>query len=201
MTQQQIERKLLGEILQEAGLVSAGQVEVALREQLTYPQLRIGEILVLHGWISRETVNFFTEIYVKAANQSSRKKLGFYLCQAGFLTENQVKDILSEQVHTKIRFGSLAVGKGLIKQQTLDFLLKYLFPESMDNNPRHYGYNEQLNPQRETLIQKETIAKNNQLCFTAGSHKTEDLILSGMTTLSSYQKSTEEVLEKNPWFD
>ena len=50
--------KPLGEILVEAGLVSLAQIEIALQEQ-SQSNLKIGEILALHGWIKQETADFF----------------------------------------------------------------------------------------------------------------------------------------------
>ena len=48
----------MGQILIEAGLISISQIELALQEQAEN-KLRIGEILVSHGWIIPRTVDFF----------------------------------------------------------------------------------------------------------------------------------------------
>ncbi len=49
--------KPLGQILVEAGLISMSQIELALKEQ-KQTNLKIGEILTLHGWIKQETADF-----------------------------------------------------------------------------------------------------------------------------------------------
>ncbi|MGD1918815.1 MAG: hypothetical protein ACFCAD_07950 [Pleurocapsa sp.] len=56
MEEQNTVKKPIGQILIEAGLISINQIEVALQEQ-KYNDLRIGEILVLHGWIQQHTVD------------------------------------------------------------------------------------------------------------------------------------------------
>ena len=138
MEENTIETQPLGEILQEAALISSGQVEVALMEQSNYHQLRIGEILALHGWIAEKTVNFFADTFPRLIKNPLRKKIGDYLCEAGLLNENQVQDIIKEQFKSGVKFGSLAVIKGFIKQETLDFFLQYFFPGQMGKTALPY---------------------------------------------------------------
>ena len=120
--------KPLGKILQDAGLVTPAQIQVALYDRQHYQDLRIGEILALRGWIEQETADFFVEQWFALINQRKEHRLGFYLKQAGLLTEKQIQLILKEQKAKNLRFGSTAVSNGLLKQQTLDFFLKNLFP-------------------------------------------------------------------------
>ncbi|NJL51418.1 MAG: hypothetical protein HC930_02940 [Hydrococcus sp. SU_1_0] len=47
----------LGEVLIEAGLITASQIELALQLQST-SNLRIGEILASHNWIEQQTADF-----------------------------------------------------------------------------------------------------------------------------------------------
>ena len=121
--------KPLGAVLQEADLVSAAQVEVALRDQAQYQDLRIGEILALRGWIEQKTADFFAERWSTLIRQPRVQPIGYYLKEAGLLNEQQINTILSEQKtgQTWIRFGALVVFKGWLKQSTIDFFLKYLF--------------------------------------------------------------------------
>ena len=53
-------RKRLGDHLVEAGLVNDVQLRYALSEQATVP-LKLGEILVRHGWLTEQTVEFFVD--------------------------------------------------------------------------------------------------------------------------------------------
>ncbi|HEY9768904.1 MAG TPA: hypothetical protein V6C71_10480 [Coleofasciculaceae cyanobacterium] len=53
--------KPIGEILQEADLITSPQLEVALRDQNYYQDMRLGEILALRGWIKQDTADFFVQ--------------------------------------------------------------------------------------------------------------------------------------------
>lgn len=122
-------KKRLGEILEEAGLVSPAQIEIALQDQSFYEEMRIGEILALRGWIKQETADFFADRFSVLVKQPHKKPLGFYLREAALLDENQIKMILAEQVKLttpRVRFGKLVVIKGLLKQSTVDFFLDNL---------------------------------------------------------------------------
>ena len=117
--------QLLGEILQEAALISAAQVEVALRDQQSY-QLPLGEILHLRGWLNQETADFFVEQWSCLLNSSSRHPLGYYFQLASLLETEQINAILQEQKQMGIRFGAIAVFKGWLKKGTVDYFLKNL---------------------------------------------------------------------------
>ncbi|HEY9748030.1 MAG TPA: hypothetical protein V6C63_05100 [Allocoleopsis sp.] len=51
-------RKLLGEQLIEAGYITAAQRDVALHDQKS-TGLRLGEILLMRGWLDEATLNTF----------------------------------------------------------------------------------------------------------------------------------------------
>ncbi|NJK49179.1 hypothetical protein HC931_14245 [Candidatus Gracilibacteria bacterium] len=51
----------MGELLEDAGLVSPAQIEIALQDQTIYADMRIGEILALRGWLKQETADFFVD--------------------------------------------------------------------------------------------------------------------------------------------
>jgi hypothetical protein len=123
--------KPIGEILREAGLIHSGQVQVALMEQAVHDNLKLGEILALHGWISPLTADFFGDKFKTLVKENQRKQIGNYFLQAGLLTENEINVILNEQKKGGVKFGSLAVLKGFIKEETLTFFLKYFHPETM----------------------------------------------------------------------
>ena len=118
-----------------AGLISASQIEIALREQELHG-MRIGEILALHNWIKQETADFFVEILPSLLRQEQKKPLVYYFKQAGLLSEEQVNKILrlQKQKGTKVRFHRLAVEQGYLKQLTVDFFLSNLFKIYNPNN-------------------------------------------------------------------
>lgn len=119
----------LGEILREADLVTEAQIQVALQDQ-QYSPLPLGEILVIRGWIQKETADFFAESWPRMVKTRDRRPLGYYLQQAYLLEEEQINLIIAEQKKLGIRFGSAAVLKGWLKQKTLDYFLEHLAPEA-----------------------------------------------------------------------
>ena len=121
--------KPIGEILQNAGLVSPSQIEVALRDQTYYQDMRIGEILALRGWVEQSTVDFFVNEWLNILKRKRNQPLGFYLKKASLLTDREIQMILTEQNQTCLRFGATAVLKGLVKQDTIDYFLNNLFPD------------------------------------------------------------------------
>ena len=118
--------KPIGEVLKQAGLVSAEQVEIALKTQEEQGSRRLGEILVLQGWLKQETADFFAEEWSTLPNQKQKKPLGYYFEKAGLLDAAQIRDILNEQKQKAILFGELAMRKGWIKPVTLNFFLQHL---------------------------------------------------------------------------
>ena len=118
----------LGEILQQSGLISQYQLEVALYDLSNYENMRLGEVIASRGWIKQNTADFFADHWLDCLVQKPKYPLGFYLQKAGLLTFKQTEDILQEQPQTLIRFGSIAVLRGWLKQKTLDFFLISLFP-------------------------------------------------------------------------
>ncbi len=162
-----IRTKPLGEILKDAGLITEPQIEVALHDQIYYQDMRFGEILALRGWIDSNTADFFVEEWWDLINNEKKYPLGFYLKKAGLLTEKQINLVLKEQHNTLLRFGTTAVLKGLIKQETVDFFLNNLFPEQVSQRtvaPKTFSKPFKKNTDkkvitREKLIQ-DTITKD-----------------------------------------
>jgi tetratricopeptide (TPR) repeat protein len=120
----------LGKVLQQADLVSSEQIEIALKEQAKVNGLKLGEILVLHGWLKQETADFFSDKWPVLLEQKPKQPLGKYFQEAGLLNEQQIRTILVEQANKKLRFGELAVLKGWLKPTTVNFFLENLALES-----------------------------------------------------------------------
>jgi hypothetical protein len=121
--------KPLGEMLQRAGLLSPGQLEVVLQDQQWQPDLRIGDILELRGWVKRDAIEFFAEQWPQIAQVGRQHPIGYYFQWAGLLSAQQVDALLQEQVQAGLRIGALAVLHGWLSQKTLDWFLQALAPE------------------------------------------------------------------------
>jgi hypothetical protein len=149
--------KPLGEILQEAGLITTPQLELALRDQIYYEDMRLGEILALRGWIKQDTADFFVQEWFKLVNKRIEHPLGFYLKKAGLLSEEDIKVILIEQNRYSLRFGDTAVKQGLINPNTVNFFLQNLFPSQIYNLQKNNPKNQQNQQNQKDLITKEDI--------------------------------------------
>lgn len=124
----------LGLALQSAGLISEEQLQRALELQSKYSQMKLGEILVLQEGIRAKTIEFFVKKRHEIADSGQQLPLGHYLEDASLLNNRQVEAILQEQKKTKQKFGDIAVQKGWVKQDTVDFFLDTLSfktPQSM----------------------------------------------------------------------
>lgn len=131
----QVEPKRIGTILREADLVSIPQLDLALQDQANFPDLRLGEILAMRGWIKSETADFFVQDWSNILQNKNRQPLGQYLIQSALIDPVQLEAVLEEQKYTGIRLGTIAVMQGLLKSTTLDFFLMYLFPKEITVSP------------------------------------------------------------------
>lgn len=125
------QKKTLGQILLEAGLISISQLELALQEQQE-SGLMIGEIISRHGWINQKTANFFAQQWQQLIQTEAKQPLIYYFQEAALLDKQQIKTLLAIQQKStesaeKSRFHHLVVEKGYLKQITVDYFLTYLF--------------------------------------------------------------------------
>ena len=116
----------VGLLLQQAGLISQEKLQTALDLQEKYPQMKLGELLVLQAGIKVKTIDFFVERWHGLVAQGQQFPLGYYLKWAYLLNEQQIQVILHEQKKNQQKFGAIAVDKGWIKQDTIDFFLNNL---------------------------------------------------------------------------
>ena len=130
-----VQTKTIGEILREADLVSALEIELALQDKLQHPELKIGEILAQKNIVKPKTADFFAQDWSKVIIEPEKNALGYYLKQAAILDSAQIEVILAEQRTTGVRFGTVAVFQGFLKSTTLDFFLAYLFPDELHVSP------------------------------------------------------------------
>ncbi|MEB3227980.1 MAG: hypothetical protein VKJ27_06320 [Synechocystis sp.] len=112
----------LGAVLVKAGLITHGQLNVALYEQSQYEE-RLGAILAMHGWIAQETVDFFASHLDDELFLDYQRPIGSYFRQAKLLSNEDIEAILSAQERFKLPFGVVAVMQGFLKQETVDFFL------------------------------------------------------------------------------
>lgn len=109
--------------LQNAGLLSANQVTIALEEQRRNPELDFEAMILRRKWLKRETLQFFSMQRLQDIQKSRKQPIGQYLKMAGLMTDAQINEILKEQMRTNLLFGEIASSRGWIKQQTIAFFL------------------------------------------------------------------------------
>lgn len=117
----------LGQMLGEAGLLTAEQVDLIVTLQLDDRTQRFGEIAVQRGFLKQETVDFFAERLPQCVKAPWRYPLGQYLRLAGLLDDEQTSAILIEPRSKRSRFGEIAVAKGWVEQRTVNWLVKYIY--------------------------------------------------------------------------
>lgn len=120
----------MGLLLQQAGLISREQLQEALELQAKYTQMKLGEILKLQQGIKIKTIDFFVDKWQETIEQGQIFPLGYYLQKAYLLNQEQIKVILQEQKNNQQKFGTLAVQKGWVKQDTINFFLDNLSSKS-----------------------------------------------------------------------
>ena len=129
--------KQLEKTLQEAHLISTKQIELAIEEAKNTGKKNIEEILVYRGWIRQKTLDFFKEKWPILLRQKIRKRIGYYLKEAGLVTQEQIDFVLKKQKEkTKcwIKFGQLIVIKGWVKSGTIDFFIESVSEQSQSTD-------------------------------------------------------------------
>lgn len=125
----------IGERLCTSDLISLHQLETALYEQNLYNTMRLGEILVSHGWVLQETADFFGDQWPYLDALADPVPIGSYFRRAGLIDRSIVETILASQKKTGLRFGALAVLNGYIPQATLDFFVEQFYPDHVGEPP------------------------------------------------------------------
>jgi len=154
--------ELLGETLQKAGLISHSQIQVALVDRQYNQDLRLGEILAIRGWIEAKTADFFADEWQFIRRQQDKYPLGYYLEKSGLLTKGQIDSILQEQKQIWLKFGSVAVLQGLLKENTLDFFLDNLFPAKSSELP-HIGKKNNFMKNNSSTDKTQIIVQTNEV--------------------------------------
>ena len=113
----------LGEILQQAGLLSPQSIRKALQIQKQERDHRFGEILIQQGYLPSETINFFVNDLPELVHSDHKLRLGDYLNNAGLLLPEQISETLLQQSLTQRKFGEIITQKGWVNPKTLDWFV------------------------------------------------------------------------------
>jgi N-acetylglucosaminyldiphosphoundecaprenol N-acetyl-beta-D-mannosaminyltransferase len=115
----------IGQLLQEAELLSPQQVAEILMMQEQARQRRFGDLVIEQGWLTTQTIDFFAD-QLPQLSRSRHLPLGEYLKTAALIDEDQIRHILAQQAHGGGRFGDIAVENGLVPQGTVNLVMEQL---------------------------------------------------------------------------
>jgi hypothetical protein len=111
------------------------------------------------------------------------KPLGYYLVEAGLLTNAQVELVLHEQRKNPIRIGELIAKQGWVSQQTIDFVAeRVVVAERQDEFPKN-------SPQME-LVKMMTGTWAAQCIYVAATLGIADLLQDGPKSIDELAEST-----------
>jgi len=110
------QRKKIGEILEEQGLVSDEELNKALVLQKKHRNIPLGQILIKLGIITKEKLEDVMGNFVES---QSKKKVGEILLEQNYITEEQLHIALEDQRKTGGRIGEILLNKGFVKENDL----------------------------------------------------------------------------------
>ncbi|WP_218079837.1 hypothetical protein [Anthocerotibacter panamensis] len=121
------QQRSIVELLEEIGLISAAQAALARQDQARYPQLPLEEIVVLHGWVRQETLQFLLEQWPHLA-KDRLPTLPEFLKHLGLISEEQLGLVKRVQARTGVSMEELVVAYGWVQQETLNFYREATVP-------------------------------------------------------------------------
>jgi hypothetical protein len=94
--------KRIGSYLVDAGLLTAGQIEVALNDQKV-TGMRFGEILAARGWVKQQTVDYLMEKIVVPERRSHKQRVGQSKTRTDGLSTNQNSKVMGDELSSPSR--------------------------------------------------------------------------------------------------
>lgn len=116
-----------GELFVRLGLMTVEQLQqvLDLQEQQPQPYLRFGEIVVVKGWLSYQTVEFFSEQLVDLPQRAGATLLGVLL-EAGLLSAEQGAEAERAAQTEHLSPETIAIARGWVNAVTVSFLKRAL---------------------------------------------------------------------------
>ncbi|GAB4216803.1 MAG: hypothetical protein OHK0012_19820 [Synechococcales cyanobacterium] len=112
----------LGDLLEEASLISQQQLKAALHEQHQNGFL-LGEVLLQRQWVTWQALEFFTQHFFRNQAVTRKHLIGDYLVSAGLVTKEQLAEAMRIHRRQQVYFGFALVQQGYLKPQILNFFL------------------------------------------------------------------------------
>ena len=122
------QRRRLGEILTDEGLLTRHSVDSTLEAQRKLRDRRLGDILSEQADLPQRTIENVIEQAHQAGKVTPRMKIGDILINANIITRNQLEEALASQDRgKKIKLGALLTSRGLITEEQLLMALALKF--------------------------------------------------------------------------
>ena len=96
---------------------------VGTQSQLRYAQF-FGTFLLSHNVVTKDQL-----LSALGKKSSQHMKLGTLAIMKGYMTANEVDNVIISQTHNDCRFGDLAVREGYLTQEQVDELVKTQYPD------------------------------------------------------------------------
>ena len=113
------------------------------------------------------------------------------------MSQQEIEAILLEQEKLGIKFGSVAVLRGCIKKETLEFFLKYFVPEKADKTDFTYKDKDTL-PQKKTMLEAQL---ERQVDSNKKTVVDKDTFIQEEDNSVEQEQLREKTLEDIPWVD
>lgn len=118
-------RQPIGQRLSQAGLLPLTKLQLVLEDQKHQPDLQLGEILLLRGWIQETTLTFFLNLEAAACCPQFRSlPIGERLQRAGLVSEADIQKALQEQKQLRGKLGQILALQGVVSQLTADYFAR-----------------------------------------------------------------------------
>jgi hypothetical protein len=122
------EKRPIGEILEEKGLVTHFSIDKALNEQKILREKRLGDIISEQQDLPRQAIENAIEKANRDGKVSTQMKVGDILIEAGLVTKEQLDKALSIQgSDKKKKIGRLLIDEGVIDEAQLLMALAVKF--------------------------------------------------------------------------
>ena len=111
------EQRLIGEIFEELGIISDGDVKNALKEQDGLRNRLMGEVIAASAQIPQDVIEKTLQDAGKKI-RATRQGVGEILIEAGLVTKEQVEEALETQKAGKrLKIGEILIKQGLITEE------------------------------------------------------------------------------------
>jgi type II secretory ATPase GspE/PulE/Tfp pilus assembly ATPase PilB-like protein len=114
------QKRRIGEILQDDGVVTEDLVADALKTQVKYRKRRLGDLLAEDTDLTRKEIEKTIEDISSSPVIPQNVRLGDILVEAGLVTREQVEKVYESQLEgKKLKVGEILIKQGLISEDQL----------------------------------------------------------------------------------